>query len=69
MAKYVRVAGGLTDLSSDQRHHIIGYRQHANGFDGMAETTQAAAFGPGVLTEDITLDDIIIYMNKGIHHE
>ncbi len=66
---YVRVAGGRSDLDPDQRHLVIGYREHGTGFDGMVPTADCHRFSPGVLTEEISLDDIIIYMNKGIRHE
>jgi ABC-2 type transport system ATP-binding protein len=63
--KYRRVTGGLKDLNSEQMKLIIGYREHGTGFEGMAETANARKLPSAVLAEPITLDEIIIFMNKG----
>jgi len=65
LQKYARVAGGIDDLNEDQKRHVIGYRQHSAGFEGMTETSNAGKFPSNVLTEEISLDEIIIFMNKG----
>lgn len=63
--KYARVTGGLRDLSTDQKKLIIGYREHGTGFEGMIETMNIGKLPKTVLTEEIGLDEIIIYTNKG----
>ena len=65
LEKYVRVTGGLSDITGAQKKHIIGYREHATGFEGMAERADMERLADGVLAEEITLEEIIIFMNKG----
>jgi ABC-2 type transport system ATP-binding protein len=65
LEKYTRVTGGLGEINSSQKAVIIGYREHGTGFEGMIETAQIPKMPGGVLSEQITLDEIIIFMNKG----
>jgi ABC-2 type transport system ATP-binding protein len=65
LEKYVRVTGGLSELSAEQKKLVIGLREHGTGFEGMAETAHAVKLPRGVLTEGISLDEIVIFMNKG----
>jgi ABC-2 type transport system ATP-binding protein len=65
LEKYARIAGGLSDLNTEQKEYVIGYREHGTGFEGMIETANTAKLPEAVLTEEITLDEIIIFMNKG----
>jgi ABC-2 type transport system ATP-binding protein len=65
LEKYVRVAGGWRDLSGEQKKIVIGYREHGTGFEGMVENVNAGRLPGNVLTEAISLDEIIIFMNKG----
>ena len=65
LEKYVRVTGGLLDLNEEQKKLIIGYREHGTGFEGMVETANTGRLPKNVLAEEISLDEIIIYMNKG----
>lgn len=65
LEKYARVTGGLDDLSAAQKKLVIGYREHGTGFEGMIETENASKLPPAILIEEISLDEIIIYMNKG----
>jgi len=65
LEKYARVAGGLRDLSEEQKKFVIGYREHGTGFEGMVETANSGKLPKNVLTERIDLDEIIIFMNKG----
>ena len=62
---YTRVTGGLLDLNEEQRKFVIGYREHGTGFEGMVETANTGRLPKNVLAEEISLDEIIIYMNKG----
>jgi ABC-2 type transport system ATP-binding protein len=64
--KYVRVTGGLRELSAEQKKLIIGYREHGTGFEGMIETVNIRRLPSGVLSEEISLDEIIIFMNEGV---
>jgi ABC-2 type transport system ATP-binding protein len=63
--KYVRVTGGLRELSAEQNKLVVGLREHGTGFEGMTEATRVGELPRTVLSEPITLDEIIIFMNKG----
>ena len=65
LEKYVRVTGGLGELNAEQKKLVIGCREHGTGFEGMTETANLGKLPSGVLTEEISLDEIIIFMNKG----
>jgi len=65
LEKYSRVAGGREDLSEEHKRLIIGYREHPTGFEGMIETADSSKLPKQMLVEKITLDEIIIFMNKG----
>jgi ABC-2 type transport system ATP-binding protein len=65
LEKYARVTGGLRELTAEQKKLVIGYREHGTGFEGMIETTDISKLPRVILTEPITLDEIIIFMNKG----
>lgn len=63
--KYTRVTGGLNELNSELKKIIIGCREHGTGFEGMIETENIHKLPGGILSEKISLDEIIIFMNKG----
>ncbi len=65
MEKYTRITGGPGALSPEQKNLVIGYREYENGFEGMLETGNLGGLPKSVITEDITLDEIIIFMSKG----
>jgi ABC-2 type transport system ATP-binding protein len=64
LEKYMRVAGGLGDLSPAQKKLVIGLREHGTGFEGMAETASIGKLPKTVLAEPASLDEIIVFMNK-----
>ncbi|MDR2750642.1 MAG: ABC transporter ATP-binding protein, partial [Clostridiales bacterium] len=51
LEKYARVAGGLGELSLAQKKLVIGLREHATGFEGMAECRNIPNLPKSVLTE------------------
>ena len=63
--KYARVTGGLGEISAEQRSLVIGYREHSIGFEGLVESANISKLPRGVLTERATLEEIIIFINKG----
>jgi len=65
MGRYARVMGGLDDLSAELKKLVIGCREHGTGFEGMVETGSIGKLPESVLVEDISLDEIIIFMDKG----
>jgi len=64
--KYARVTGGLHDLNEEQKKIVIGYREHRTGFEGMVEAVNIGQLSGDVLTEEISLDEVIIFMNKEV---
>jgi ABC-2 type transport system ATP-binding protein len=64
LEKYARVTGGPQEISEEQKKFVIGYREHGTGFEGLIETANVAKMPFGVLSEQATLDEIIIFMNK-----
>lgn len=65
LEKYVRVMGGVDEISPEQKKLIVGLREHATGFEGMAETANIGKLPKDLAIEPITLEEIIIFMNKG----
>ena len=66
LEKYARVTGGLQDLNAEQKKLIIGYREHRTGFEGMTETSNICMLPKDLLIEEISMDEIVIFMNKGV---
>ncbi|MCL2050450.1 MAG: ABC transporter ATP-binding protein [Lachnospiraceae bacterium] len=64
LEKYARVTGGFSEINPEQKKLIIGYRAHGTGFEGMTETANISKFKESVLIEKISLEEIIIFMNK-----
>ena len=70
LESYVLIKGGLNEISAEQKKLIIGLREHGTGFEGMTEVNNLSKLPKDLLVEPITLDEIIIYMNKGVNsHE
>ena len=65
LEKYVMIKGGLSDISAEQKKRIIGLREHATGFEGLAELINLGRLPKNLLTVPVTLDEIIIFFNKG----
>jgi ABC-2 type transport system ATP-binding protein len=66
LEKYRRVTGGPGELAAAHKKLILGLREYSTGFEGMTETALAGQLPPGLLTENISLDEIIIFMNKEV---
>ena len=64
--KYCLIRGGIGDLPQSKRKQIFGLREHPNGFDGMIEMKDIAGFPTSVVTETVSLDDIMVRMSKGV---
>lgn len=64
LEKYVRIAGGIGELSTEQKSLVIGYKEHSTGFEGMVETADIGKLPRNIIAESITLDEIIIFINK-----
>jgi ABC-2 type transport system ATP-binding protein len=64
MESYAIIKGGAGDLTAGQRASVIGYREHATGFDGLIARRDLAGFPECLVQEPASLDDIIVYMTK-----
>lgn len=62
--KYSLIRGGNGDLPQSKRKSIIGLREHIGVFEGMIEVAEIGGFPPGVITETVSLDDILVHMNR-----
>jgi ABC-2 type transport system ATP-binding protein len=65
LEKYARVTGGPGDLDAEQKRLLIGCREHGTGFEGMIETAHIRYMPGALLTEPVTLDEIIFYEPGG----
>lgn len=64
--KYCLVRGGTDDLPQSKRGQIIGLREYPGGFDGMIAITDIGGFPGSVITETVSLDDIMVRMSKEV---
>ena len=65
MEKYTMIKGGIDEITAEHKKFIIGYREHSTGFDGLIETDDIGKLPKELLFESPTLEEIIIFMNKG----
>ena len=64
LESYKLIKGGTSELTVDQKKSIIGYREHSFGFEGMIKTENIPRMPKGVVTDKISLEEIIVFMNK-----
>lgn len=64
--KYCLVKGGTGDLPKSKRKQVIGLREYPGGFDGMIEIKDIAGFPGSVITEMVSLDDIMVRTGKEV---
>ncbi|HZK34456.1 MAG TPA: ABC transporter ATP-binding protein, partial [Bacillota bacterium] len=62
--KYCYIRGGNGDLSYEKRKILIGIREHIGGFEGMIETSEVGGFPTSVVVEEVTLEDIMVCLNR-----
>ena len=65
LEKYALIKGGLKDLAPEQKQFVIGLRTHETGFEGMIDVSDLSNLSRDITVEPITLEEIIIFMNKG----
>jgi ABC-2 type transport system ATP-binding protein len=65
--KYCIIRGGPEDLSLVGQKRMIGCREHFGGFEAMIEMQNIGGLPSGIITENVTLDDIMIFMNREEH--
>lgn len=64
--KYCLVKGGTEDLPLAKRKQILGLREYPGGFDGMIPIKDIAGFPGSVITEMVSLDDIMVRLSKEV---
>lgn len=70
MEHYFVVKGGLMTLDAEQKKHIIGYREHSVGFEGLVDMQYLPKLHKDILVEKSTLDDLVIHFNlEGKKHD
>ncbi|AMC92699.1 hypothetical protein AOC36_01455 [Erysipelothrix larvae] len=69
LERYVIVKGGLDDLEGLDASTLIGLKKHSTGFECMMLIEKISSNSNGLLIEPITLDQIIIFFNRGGTHE
>lgn len=66
---YRIVRGGKEELNEKYKKLLIGLREYSTGYEALIKTTDLAYY-PNMMGEAATIDDIIIFINKGgIDHE
>ena len=68
MENYMMLKGGPEELAALPAEKIIGLRTHATGFEGMLAQQDRQLLPAGVLTEPVSLEEIVVFMNKGGGH-
>lgn len=70
LEKYMLIKGGNGALNIEQRKHIIGYREHSVGFDGLIENVNLRSLPDSVVVEPSSLDEMVVRFNmEGKTHE
>lgn len=62
--KYIRVKGGLEDLTEDISKKIIGLKKTSVGFEGIMQTDESIALNNNLVLEKPTIDQIVIAFIK-----
>lgn len=65
LEKYCIIKGAKEDINEEQAKNIIGIRYHHTGFEGLIDVSKLAGFSNKIITDKATLDDIMVFMNKG----
>ena len=61
--------GEKTDLTDELRRGIIGLSLTATGFSGMIRAGDANSLPGGIAAQQPTIDEILVHISKGAHHE
>jgi ABC-2 type transport system ATP-binding protein len=67
--KYMRVTGSSTDIGTEDRKRLVGYREHPFGFEGLALRSETIKFSEKINKEPATLEEIIIYFDRDFGEE
>ncbi len=63
LERYAVVRGPRRVLSAESRALIRGIHERADVFDGLIAATDTSAFGPDVVIDPATLDDIVVHLS------
>lgn len=61
--------GGHEDRNAINGLRHYGLRTHGTGFETMVERNELMALPEGIITEELSLDEIIVFMNREANHE
>ena len=64
MEKYAIVKGGKKELQQIPKGMLIGLRNYSTGFEALAETVRLKELPRGVNAEAVSLEELIVFMNK-----
>jgi len=65
-SRYSMVRGAV--LPQNKRHHAIGLREHQNGYECLMELENIGGLPANTITERATVDDVMVYMERGTSH-
>lgn len=69
LERYALVKGGREELQKTQKKLLIGLREYATGFEALAETASLKELPRGISAEQVSLEELIVYMNKGVSRQ
>jgi ABC-2 type transport system ATP-binding protein len=64
MEKYTLLKGGKNELRQIPKGLLIGLREYSTGFEALAETVKLKELPRGVNAEAVSLEELIVFMNK-----
>lgn len=69
LAAYYLIKGDPRRLSADLKQKFVGLRQYDGGFEGLITSEQAKYFKTDFLLEAPSIDDIMVYSEKGVEYD
>ena len=62
--QYCIVKGDPSEVSVYLKSHLIGYRSYSTGFEAMLKVSDMALLTSNMVCEELSLDDILIFLNQ-----
>jgi ABC-2 type transport system ATP-binding protein len=69
LAQYVRVTGSAADVDKECGKSVVGYRERDGSFEGLVNVADIDRLPKTVRREEVGLDKLVVYMNRGIKSE
>jgi ABC-2 type transport system ATP-binding protein len=66
LSDYRIVKGSPDELTAELKHRVIGLRENRMGFEGLIKSNETNPLPSGVVTENPTLDEIVVYHTMGV---